>query len=115
MGSKLGLILSLSFIFFAFLFGSDLIMIQLQYTDLDALSSTISYKISKEREISESVLKMCEERNVTIKNLKPDFGTGYQEGDIFSYSLSKEYKPFVLGNEPFDITITRHTVISILN
>lgn len=114
MGSKLGLILSISIIFFAFLFGADLIMIQLQYTELDSLSAIISYKISKEAEISESLLMMCEERNINIVALNPEV-SGYQKGDVFSYTLSREYTPLVLGNQPFDITITRHAVISILN
>ena len=53
MGSKLGLILSLGIIFIALLFGADLFMIQINYTDLDAMSTYVSYKISKEREVSE--------------------------------------------------------------
>lgn len=114
MGSKLGLILSIGIIFFAFLFGADLIMIQINYTDLDALSTTISYKISKEAEISDSLISMCEERNIKIVALN-ESATGYQKGDVFSYQLIREYQPLVLGNDSFDITITRHAVISILN
>ncbi len=47
MASKIGTILSMFFIFIAFMFGVDFLMIQLNYTSLDALSSSVSYKISK--------------------------------------------------------------------
>ena len=55
MASKLGTILSLFFIFIAFLFGVDFVMIQLTYTSLDSLSSTVSYRISKTGEINDSL------------------------------------------------------------
>lgn len=113
MGSKLGLILSIGIIFFAFLFGADLTMIQYHYTDLDAMSTLINYKISKDAEISTFIKEYCEERNVTITAL--DLQSGYQEGDLFPYKLVREYTPLVMGNKPFEITITRCAVISIFN
>lgn len=114
MASKLGLILSMMIIFVAFLFGADLVMLQVQYSDLDSMSTLISYKISKEAQISDSLLTFCEERNVIIE-ADNDKEIGFEKGDVFKYVLKKEYKPLVLSNEPFEVSITRYTVISILN
>lgn len=114
MGSKLGLILSMGIIFFAFLFGTDLVMIQYQYTDLDAMSTYISYRLSKVAKIDDSILNYCEEKNTTIVDENPNV-SGYQKGDLFSYKLIRKYKPLVMGNDYFDLTISREAVISILN
>lgn len=114
MGSKLGLILSIGIIFFAFLFGADLIMIQLNYTDLDSLSTFVSYKISKDQEISSYLEESLKEKNITILDLS-EKEKPYLEGDTISYSLSKKYTPLILGRNEFDITITRYAVISIYN
>lgn len=114
MGSKLAVILSIGIIFFAFLFGADLVMLQLNYTELDSLSTVISYRISKDATISDTLLAYCEEKNVVIESLN-DQETGFQKGDVFTYSLSREYFPLVMSSEGFEVKITRSTVISILN
>lgn len=114
MGSKLGLILSLGIIFFAFLFGADLTMVQLRYTNLDSISTLASYRISKDGSISESLISYCLERDITILPVDESI-TAYQKGDTFEYYLKTEYQPLVMGDKPFDITIKRYAVISIYN
>ncbi len=47
MSNKLSSILSIFYIFIAFIFGVDLVMMQYLYTDLDALSSQVNYVISE--------------------------------------------------------------------
>lgn len=114
MGSKLGLILSLSFIFFAFLFGTDLVLIEINYAELDSLSTIINYRISKTGKIPEDVLSLQEEKNFVISPLDT-VTSGYETGDKFGYILTREYIPFVMGNETLQIKITRYTIIGVYN
>lgn len=114
MGSKLGLILSLGFIFFAFLFGTDLVLIEINYAELDSLSTMINYRIAKTGKIPEDILSLQEEKNFTISPLETTT-TGYETGDRFGYILTREYTPFVLGNETFELRITRYTIVGVYN
>lgn len=115
MGSKLGLILSLSIIFIAILFGADLFMIQINYTDLDSMSTYVSYKISKERTISDYLKETLEEKNIYIvEDNRPENGQ-YLQGETCNYSLKRAYQPLVMGNKPFEITVTRSVIVSIYN
>ncbi len=114
MGSKMGLILSIGIIFFIFLFGADLVMLQLNYVDLDSHSAYISYLISKNPGINEELIKYCESKNILITDQSESDGS-YQKGDLITYTLEREYTPLVMGNQSIEISITRYAVISILN
>lgn len=112
MGSKIGVMLSLLFFFYAFLFASDFIMIQLTYTSLDALSTSVSYKISKSGEINAEVIDFVkEEINGDIKPVGAS--SSYEEGSMLGYYLIKEYKPIAYDSEPLRISIKRYAVINI--
>ena len=112
MASKIGVMLSLIFFFYAFLFASDFVMIQLTYTSLDALSTTISYRISKTGEINDDLKKFVkEEINADIKPVGAS--TSYEEGSMLGYYLIKEYKPIAYDSEPLELKIRRYAVINI--
>lgn len=112
MGSKFGLILSLGFIFLAFLFASDLINIQLLYTRLDAFSQIASYQISKNGEITSQLMEYTKsEINAEIK--AANVVSSYTEGSIFEYYLIKEYKPIAFKLDPMSLKITRYAVINL--
>lgn len=112
MASKLGTILSLFFIFIAFLFGVDFVMIQLTYTSLDSLSSTVSYRISKTGEINDSLKSFVyENANATIEPISADHA--YEEGAILGYYLIKEYNLISYEAPPINIKIKRFAVINI--
>lgn len=112
MGSKFGLILSLGFIFLAFLFASDLINIQLLYTRLDAFSQIASYQISKNGEITSQLMEYTKsEINSEIK--AANVVSSYTEGSIFEYYLIKEYKPIAFKSDPMSLKITRYAVINL--
>ena len=113
MGNKLALILSLGIIFYAFLFGLDLTMIQICYSNLDSISTLASYRISKEGKITDSLIEYCNENKIVIEGV--DNEIGYQKGDVYEYYLKKEYSPLVMGNEKMDLVIKRYAVISIYN
>ncbi len=113
MSSKLGLLLSMIFVTLFFAFGLDLIAIQTIYSDLDAKSVAISYKISKYGTVNEEVKNYIE---VTygvnfrcIDNCSPLFG------DTVTYIISKDYKPIIIKNEAMTISVKRNAVIGYLN
>ena len=111
MASKIGVMLSLIFFFYAFLFASDFVMIQLTYTSLDALSTTVSYRISKSGEINDKLAKFVkEEINGDIKPVGAS--SSYEEGSMLGYYLIKEYKPIAYDSEPLTIKIKRYAVIN---
>lgn len=113
MSSKLGLILSMIFVTIFFAFGLDLIALQFIYSDLDAKSSAISYKISTYGTINESLKNKIEsDYNVKFKctnNCSPLFG------DVVTYIISKNYRPIIIKSEAITISIKREAVIGYLN
>ncbi len=113
MGNKLALILGIGIIFYCFLFGVDLTMVQISYTNLDSISTMASYRISKEGKITDSLVEYCKNNNITIEGVNNDIG--YQKGDVYEYYLKKEYQPVVMGNTPMELSIKRYAVISIYN
>ncbi len=113
MGNKLALILSLGIIFYCFLFGVDLTMVQVSYTNLDSISTLVSYKISKEGKITDSLIEYCLDKNIIIEGV--DNESAYQKGEIYEYYLKKDYKPVILDSKTIEISIKRYAVISIYN
>ena len=112
MGSKIGAILSTLFIFIAFLFASDFVMIQVNYTNLDAFSITINEKISKSGEINDELKEFV--KNKIGGTITPvDVSASYEVGSFFGYYLAKEYKPIIIKNEPIEVKIKRYTVITL--
>lgn len=117
MSNKLSLLLGLIFVLFISLFGIDLILIQANYASLDALSETVSFKISNyginnEGEINQAIINFLkEENNVQIKS--DNKNTNFVEGDLYKYILYKEYNPIFIAKEPINISITRYAVIGI--
>lgn len=114
MGSKIGLILCLPFMFIAFLFGIDLIFIQLTYTSLDSISTTVSYRISKTGTVDEELKSFVKrEVNGTIEPAGPL--EVYIQGETYSYYLIKEYKPIALQSNTLKLKLKRYAVISFYN
>ena len=112
MASKIGTILSMFFIFVAFMFGVDFLMIQLNYTSLDALSSSVSYKISKSGEISNELKQfVLDSAQARIEPVGADHN--YEEGSVIGYYLIKDYKMISLDAKPIEIKVKRFTVVNI--
>lgn len=112
MASKLGTILSLFFIFIAFIFGVDFVMIQLTYTTLDSLSTSVSYRISKTGEISDSLKSdILKNDSVILEAIGNDHA--YEEGAILSYYLIKEYKLISYEAPPIPIKVKRYAIVNI--
>lgn len=113
MSSKMGLILSMIFITLFFSLGIDMVSIQIIYSDLDAKSVPISYRISEHGIIDESLIATIEQDfNVKFtckSNCQPRFG------DTVTYVISKDYKPIVIKKETMSVAIERSAVIGYYN
>ena len=118
MSNKISLLLSIFFISLIFFCGVDLIMIQAMFSSLDSISETISFKISNNEitsdgDIAPSLKKyLLDNFAIEIKSENKDQFI-FKEGDIYAYSLNKEYSPIILSINPINIEVKRYTVIGI--
>ncbi|MDY0345716.1 MAG: hypothetical protein WCX85_04700 [Bacilli bacterium] len=113
MGSSIGVILSFIFVINMFLFGSDIINLQLVYANLDAVAMTAGHLIVESGGITEDVASFVEnEANATIyciNNCTPRFG------DTYIYIVTTLYEPIAMSNEPMELSIRRSVVIGYYN
>lgn len=113
MSSKIGLILSMIFVSLFFAFGIDLIMVQVIYSDLDAKSVSISYKISQygtiDDKLKEAIENDYEVTFVCLGNCEPKFG------DTVTFAIAKNYNPIIIKDEPMTISVKRNAVIGYYN
>ena len=113
MGSNIGTILSFLFVINVFLFGSDLINVQLLYSNLDAVAMTAGHLIVEMCGITAEVVEFVEaEANATIycvNNCTPRFG------DTYIYVVTTSYEPITMSDEPIEISIRRSVVIGYYN
>ncbi|MCI6788277.1 MAG: hypothetical protein MR606_00195 [Mollicutes bacterium] len=118
MGNKLAFILSIYMILMTFLLGTDIVLIQTSYSNLDSLSQIISYQISnygidEYGNIDEGLIKFAKEQgNANLTRGETSERT-YIEGDLYPYFLTKEYKAILLSSSPIKISIKRYAVIGI--
>lgn len=89
MGSKVGLILSISFMFVVFLFGADLIAIQVIYGSMDSITTLVSYNISKNGTITPSLKEYVKNKIGADLYCLDDEGTIYENGASFEYYLKE--------------------------
>ena len=109
MGSKIGFILSLLFVAQLFVFASDFVAIQFIYTNLDAVSVSVGYEISKKGGITQEVIDLVrEEANAEIEQI----GDSSQRiGELFQYRIFREYQSFTLMDKPTEISVVRSVMI----
>ena len=112
MASKLGTMLSMVFIYIAFLFGVDFVSIQLAYSCMDSLSTSVSYKISKSGEINEEIRQyVLDSINARIEPVGLNYS--YEEGSSLGYYLIKEYNFVSFEMNPLELRIKRYAVINL--
>ena len=112
MASKLGTMLSMILIYIAFLFGADFVSIQLTYSCMDSLATSVSFKISKSGIIDDDVKKYVKDSiNAEIEPVGLNYS--YEEGSTLGYYLIKEYKFISYEREPLELRIKRYAVINL--
>lgn len=115
MSNKLGAMLGIFMMFICFLFGADLVSIQYNYTSMDALSTSISYDISRNGYLT-STLKSKYKDNYGLNVYPIDTNIDdqtYEEGTNYGYILEKDYSPIVISNGTIKLRIKRFAVINI--
>lgn len=112
MASKLGTMLSMIIIYIALLFGVDFVSIQLTYTCMDSLSTSVSFKISKSGEINDEVRQfVMDSINGEIEPVGLSYS--YEEGSTLGYYLIKRYKFISHESDPLELRIKRYAVINL--
>ena len=117
MSAKLGTILGLFFIYVAFLFGVDLVMMQYNYANLDALSLEANYLISKNGYLTDEIISDFNiKHKTTIYPIEENtLNQSYEEGFIYGYILEKDYSPIAISKSSINLRIKRFAVINIYN
>lgn len=117
MSNTLSTMLSLLFIFIAFMFGVDLVMMQYIYTDLDSFSIQASYLVSKKGYITSEMKDVfLSTYGVKIYPFESNnLNQSYEEGFVYGFVLVKEYSPIALSNKPIELKVKRYAVINVYN
>lgn len=109
MGYKLGLIISMLFLAQLFVFTGDLISIQVIYTNLDAVSVVAGNLISSRGGLDDYIVNLVYEQSggyiEALSDETPMFGT------VYEYKISRDFTPWVMSNNPVEITVVRSVVI----
>lgn len=112
-GSNIGVILSFLFVINAFLFGSDIINLQLLYANLDAVAMTAGHLIVEYGGITASIAEFVENEAdaaiYCVNNCTPRYG------DTYIYIVTTSYEPIVMSDEPMELSIRRSVVIGYYN
>ena len=109
MGSKVGLILSLLFVVQLFVLASDIMGIQMIYTNLDAVSVTAGYLISQKGMITQEVVDLVfEEAGASIEQIGD---TTPMLGAVYQYRIFKPYQSLLLKDQLTEIAVSRSVVI----
>jgi hypothetical protein len=108
-GSKLGLILSLFFSVFVFIFACDLITLQSNFSNLESIANSVSLMISEGGAANFLKIKSYLNRfpDVSIEYDNPVF----EVGEYKEFTLSKEYRGFLIFAETMDIKVSRTVLV----
>lgn len=92
-----------------FVFTGDLISIQIIYTNLDAVSVVAGNLISIRGGIDQEIVNMVYEQSggsiVALGDETPMLGA------VYEYKISRDFTPWVMSNNPMEISVTRSVVI----
>lgn len=83
--------------------------IQFIYTNLDAVSVSAGYLISKNGYISDDVIALVrEETGASIEQIGDSPAL---IGSIFEYRIYKDYEPLIIDEDVMEIAVTRSIII----
>ncbi len=109
----MGFILSLIFIIQIFLLGSDILCVQVIYSELDAVSLTAEYMIAKDAGIRQETMDYVDDAIggtiVCTRNCSPRFG------DALVFEIAVEYDPFIMDDEPMRLVVERSALVGYYN
>ena len=109
MAYKLGMIISMLFLATLFVFTGDLISIQIIYTNLDAVSVVAGNLISIRGGIDQEIVNLVYEQSgghiEALGDETPMLGA------VYVYKISRDFTPWVMSNNPMEISVSRSVVI----
>lgn len=113
MGRRIILMLSMLVASIAILLSSDLVSSQMIYSELDEISASAGYFISKDGGITQEVVQYVKkEVNANIYCAMDDCSS-VKKGDTYFYIVEKSFTPIVLGKKDSLIQIKRSVVIGL--
>ena len=107
MSYKLGLMLSLVFLMCVFLMAGDMFCISAIHSDLDSMALVVSYCVSRDGRVTSDTLDFVEDHGALM--ILP-WGTP-RIGDIYTFTVYKEYTPIIISNKPIKVTVVRSSVV----
>lgn len=113
MAYKLGFILSLVFIVELFVLASDIISIQIIYTNLDAVSVVAGQSISKYGGITQDVINIVETE--AKAHIEPVGDNTPMFGSLFEYRIYRDFNPYIVSTKAMEISITRSVMIGYIS
>ncbi|MCQ2792588.1 MAG: hypothetical protein MJ208_03600 [Bacilli bacterium] len=97
----------------AILLSSDLVSSQMIYSELDTMSTTVGYYISKEGGVTEEIKTYVKkEINASIYCAMEEC-TAIKKGDTYFYIIEKEYAPILFRQKGNSIQVKRSVVIGL--
>lgn len=109
MAYKIGLLLSMIFLAYLFVFAGDIMSVQVIYTNLDAVSVVAGNMISSRGKIDDEIINLVYEQTgasiEAIGDETPLFGS------VYEYKITREFESWIMSNDPIVISVTRSVVI----
>lgn len=113
MSYKMGFILSLIFVIQIFLLGSDILCVQVIYSELDAVALSAQYMIANDAGLTAATAEFVESTiggTITCTaNCSPRFG------DALVFEIAVTYDPLIMASEPMTLVVQRSAVIGYYN
>jgi len=113
MSYKMSFILSLIFVIQIFLLGSDILCLQVIYSELDAVALSAQYMIATDAGITPNTIAFVEDSiggNISCTaNCSPRFG------DTLIFEIGVSYDPLIMSNGPMELVVQRSAVIGYYN
>ncbi len=113
MGKRIVLMISMVVTAFAILLTSDLVSTEMIYGELNSMSVTVSYYISKSGGVTDSIKSFVQKEISADIYCAMDDCTAVKKGDTFFYIIEKEYRPIITHKSENKITIKRSVVIGL--
>lgn len=113
MGKRIILMFSMLVASLAVLLSSDLVATEIIYSELDSMSVTVGYYISKSGGVTDSIRTYVKkEINADIYCAMDDC-SAVQKGDTFFYAIEKPYTPIIFRKSGNKIVLKRSVVIGL--
>ena len=113
MGKRIILMFSMLVASLAILQSGDLVATEMIYGELDSMSVTVGYYISKSGGVTDSIRSYVQKEIQADIYCAMDDCTAVKKGDTFYYIIEKPYSPIIYRKSGNKIAIKRSVVIGL--